>query len=269
MLRRLHSRLGTAGFVISIVALVVALGGGAYAASGGLTGKQKKEVEKIAKKYAGKPGTNGAPGAPGAKGDAGAKGDSGAAGAAGKDGANGTNGTSGTNGAPGKSVEAFEVSVGESACGGNGGAEYEIEESGEATEVCNGSPWTVGGLPAGKTETGTWAFGEAAGAGFSYAPISFAIPLAQGATVSAHYVDVAHNEVIEDEIIAEPAAVCHGSYSAPTAPPGALCVYELSISNGFLELATSAQPAGFLLGFKTLAAGANGRGDWALTAPTS
>ena len=52
MLTRIHRKLGTAGFVISIVALVAALGGGAYAASGGLTGKQKKEVEKIAKKYA-------------------------------------------------------------------------------------------------------------------------------------------------------------------------------------------------------------------------
>ncbi|MBA3867401.1 MAG: hypothetical protein H0X42_13840 [Solirubrobacterales bacterium] len=47
---RIHQKLGTAGFIISIVALVAALGGGAYAASGGLSGKQKKEVEKIAKK---------------------------------------------------------------------------------------------------------------------------------------------------------------------------------------------------------------------------
>jgi hypothetical protein len=48
MLRRVHQKLGTAGFVISIVALVAALGGGAYAASGSLSGKQKQEVSKIA-----------------------------------------------------------------------------------------------------------------------------------------------------------------------------------------------------------------------------
>jgi len=98
VISRIHGKLGTAGFVISIVALVAALGGGAYAASGGLTGKQKKEVEKIAKKYAGKPGPagpSGPTGPGGAKGDSGAKGDAGAAGA------NGTNGTNGTNGLTG------------------------------------------------------------------------------------------------------------------------------------------------------------------------
>jgi hypothetical protein len=269
MLRRLHSRLGTAGFVISIVALVVALSGGAYAASGGLTGKQKKEVEKIAKKYAGKPGTNGAPGAPGAKGDAGAKGDTGAAGTAGKDGTNGTNGTSGTNGGPGKSVEAFEVPTGETACSGNGGVEYEIEESGEATEVCNGSPWTVGSLPPGKTETGAWAFGTTAAAGFAFAPVSFAVPLANGATVSAHYVNLAGNEELEDEVIAEPAAVCHGSAANPTAPPGALCIYEQQLTGAYLEIASTANSAGYVLGFVASGAGAFGRGNWAMTAPTS
>jgi hypothetical protein len=95
-LTRIHQRLGTAGFIISIVALVAALGGGAYAASGGLTGKQKKEVEKIAKKYAGKPGANGTNGAPGAKGDAGAKGDPGAKGDAGAKGEKGEKGAEGS-----------------------------------------------------------------------------------------------------------------------------------------------------------------------------
>jgi collagen type I/II/III/V/XI/XXIV/XXVII alpha len=268
MLRRLHSRLGTAGFVISIVALVVALGGGAYAASGGLTGKQKKEVEKIAKKYAGKPGTNGAPGAPGAKGDAGAKGDTGATGAAGKDGANGTNGTSGTNGAAGKSVEAFEVSAGETACAGNGGVEYEIEESGEATEVCNGSPWTVGSLPAGKTEMGAWSVGPAATTGFQYAPLSFSVPLAVGATVSVHYVNGSGNEEEEGEVVAEPATTCLGTNTNPSAPPGTLCVYESATTSTFLELVSPQGRAGAILEFKATAVGANARGSWAVTAPS-
>ena len=58
MIERIHQKLGTAGFVIAIVALIAALGGTALAAAK-LNGTQKKEVEKIAKKYAGKPGAAG------------------------------------------------------------------------------------------------------------------------------------------------------------------------------------------------------------------
>jgi hypothetical protein len=123
VISRIHGKLGTAGFIISIVALVAALGGGAYAASGGLSGKQKKEVTKIAqteaKKFAGKPGPAGAAGTAG---PAGAKGDTGAPGAAGAAGV----GTEGKQGIQGK----------------------------------EGSPWTAGGtLPSEQTETGSWAIG--------------------------------------------------------------------------------------------------------------
>ncbi|MGN6203263.1 MAG: hypothetical protein ACTHNY_12795 [Solirubrobacterales bacterium] len=85
MLSRLHGKLGTAGLIVAIVALVAALTGAAFAA-GGLTKRQEKQVVKIAKKYAGKRGPAGKPGpagpqgpagAPGAKGDTGAKGDKG------------------------------------------------------------------------------------------------------------------------------------------------------------------------------------------------
>jgi hypothetical protein len=88
MISSIHSKLGTASFIISIVALVAALGGGAYAANSALSGKQKKEVEKIAKKYAGKPGV------------AGANGDNGAAGATGV-GTEGKQGPEGKQGLPG------------------------------------------------------------------------------------------------------------------------------------------------------------------------
>src|SRR3954465_6129255 len=101
MLSRIHSKLGTAGLVIAIVALVVALTGAAFAA-GGLTKQQEKQVKKIAKKYAGKRGPQGKQGIPGAQGPAGApgaKGDTGAPGAPGKNGTNGTNGTNGEDGA--------------------------------------------------------------------------------------------------------------------------------------------------------------------------
>jgi hypothetical protein len=77
---------GKAGLTVAVIALVMALVGGAYAA-GGLTKSQEKQVTKIAKKYAGKPG------APGATGPAGP---AGSAGAAGKNGTNGTNGKDGS-----------------------------------------------------------------------------------------------------------------------------------------------------------------------------
>src|SRR3954470_13970370 len=68
MLKRIHDKLGTAGLVVAVVALVVALTGTAFAAKKFIT---KQEAIKIAKKYAGK---NGAPGAQGSKGDTGASG---------------------------------------------------------------------------------------------------------------------------------------------------------------------------------------------------
>ena len=95
MIGRIHRKLGTAGFVISIVALVAALGGGAYAAQAGLSGKQKKEVEKIAKKFSGQPGSIGAPGPKGDPGIAGPQGASGDAGSAGQQGIPGERGGEG------------------------------------------------------------------------------------------------------------------------------------------------------------------------------
>src|SRR3954454_3312011 len=45
--RRFQARFGTAGIVIGVIALAMAMVTGAYAAGGGLSGKQKKEVSKI------------------------------------------------------------------------------------------------------------------------------------------------------------------------------------------------------------------------------
>jgi hypothetical protein len=95
MLTRLRTQLGTAGLLVAIVALVAAIGGTALAASGALTGKQKKEVTKIAKKFAGKPGAAGAAGPAGPKGDPGSKGDQGAKGDTGAPGSPGAKGDTG------------------------------------------------------------------------------------------------------------------------------------------------------------------------------
>lgn len=97
MFRRLHSKLGTAGLVVAVIALVAAVAGTAFAA-GGLTKKQEKQVVKIAKKYAGKPGPKGDPGSPGAQGP---KGDPGPKGEQGPKGDEGERGPKGDQGIPG------------------------------------------------------------------------------------------------------------------------------------------------------------------------
>jgi hypothetical protein len=204
VISRIHQKLGTAGFIVSILALVAALGGGAYAASGGLNGKQKKEVEKIAKKYAGKNGAQGPAGAVGPAGGPGAKGDAGATGPEGKPGGEGQQGKEGK---PGK----------------------------------EGSPWTVGGvLPSGKTETGTWTLNSGAVEGQNpVGPISFAIPLAgplgEG---QVHLIGKSGEELIwefPNAVKEVPPTKCGkgltpaGTVETPTAAAGNLCVYISNI----------------------------------------
>jgi hypothetical protein len=245
MLQRFQDRVGTAGLVVAVVALVLALGGGAYAASGALTSKQKKEVTKIAqteaKKFAGKPG---AAGTNGSNGSNGAKGDTGGAGPEGKQGPQGIQGPRG-------------------------------EEGEEGVE---GSPWTAGGtLPKGKTETGTWAIGtETAENPAASAALSFTIPLASTTGVSTHFINVAG----EEEEFGAPAgpkpASCPGTAVSPTALPGTLCVYETSRSSelgvgngiGFEAQLGGLKTAGSVLGF-FVEPGGHALGTWAVTAPTS
>jgi hypothetical protein len=88
---------GKAGLTVAICALVLALVGGAYAA-GGLTKSQEKQVTKIAKKYAGKPGASGPAGANGTNGTNGAPGKEGPQGKPGEPGKPGENGKDGKTG---------------------------------------------------------------------------------------------------------------------------------------------------------------------------
>ncbi|MGH7484032.1 MAG: hypothetical protein ACREMY_00330 [bacterium] len=247
MLKKTRDQIGTAGLVVAIIALIAALTGGALAATGGgplastsaqrqfkkgkskLTKQQIKEVEKLAKKYAGK---DGGPGPPGPKGDAGATG-------VGKEGSAGKEGKEGKEGEEGASVLATQVAIGdETACSKLGGAKYEVEGSDVSTEVCNGkegSPWTAGGtLPPGAVEEGTWAFDrsvekfttEVGGVvqevtvGDSEkirVPISFPIPLAGALdSTKVHYSSEATF-----------ATFCLVTASSPTVVNnGELCVYE-------------------------------------------
>jgi hypothetical protein len=72
-IRAIREPFGKAGLTVAILALVLAMVGGAYAA-GALTRKQKKEVVKIAKRYAGKDGLAGAQGKEGKQGPTGQEG---------------------------------------------------------------------------------------------------------------------------------------------------------------------------------------------------
>jgi hypothetical protein len=220
---RLREPFGKAGLTVAIIALVMALVGGAYAA-GGLTKSQEKQVTKIAKKYAGKPG------APGG------------AGANGKDGTNGTNGKDGTAGAAGQDgTDGKSVAV--SAYSGEECEEAEGEEGAEFTDgtdiayACNGqpgtegSPWTLGGtLPPSATETGVYGGPTAsANLGIEQAldngkqtsfPVSFTVPVSPVPTF-------AYVPGVAGGFGSDPAAGCPGVTAAgiPQAGSGKFCVY--------------------------------------------
>jgi hypothetical protein len=229
MFSPLRNRFGIPG-VISVIALVFAMLGGAYAASDSGSGKATASAKGKPgpRGPRGKTGPAGPAGPAGAQGPAGAKGDSGAAGANGKDGTNGTNGTPGTAGAtgtPGKSVKSFPIDPGptDTQCDEQGGTEFEVEGSVEPpTVACNGkegSPWTLGGtLPKGSTETGTWAFNATAANEEFLVPISFPIKVKAGVEASKIHFGVPSDPEFH--------SICTAAQARkPTAPEGHLCIY--------------------------------------------
>lgn len=212
----------TPATAIAFLALVFAITGGAFAATGGGNRSHATLTAQTAKSKgsrgprgprgatgpAGKNGTNGAPGAQGA---AGAKGETGATGATGPQGLTGKEGEPGEPGEPG--------------------------EAGRAGE--EGSPWTDGGtLPENATETGTWSIKFAPATEESYAetlfsfPIPLAAPATPGKAAQEEYVTLADQtghkvpavctvkvtkEGKEEEVI--------GSAEHPVAQPGYFCIY--------------------------------------------
>jgi Collagen triple helix repeat (20 copies) len=289
MFDRLRQSLAAHGpaTTVAVVALVVALCGGAYAAAkGGLTSKQKKQVKALVQKEIEK--NPGPPGPAGAKGDAGGQGPQGAQGPKGDKGENGTNGTNG------KSAVVDEVTPGAFGCDELGGANVRLEgqEPEEGVEVCNGkpgepgepgaegSPWTAGGtLPPGATEVATWSFQDVAGQtelggdpiGI-WAPVSFSVPLnedtASGSNTHIHYVPLAGEN--------SGTGPCPSEFLEPEAAPGEVCIYESSIgalintsfvglrkvplggeglgtAGGYLEFSSNTDPSEVALGAGSIA----------------
>lgn len=248
-LAALRRRLGinSPGIAVAVVAILIALTGGAIAASGGLTAKQKNQVKSIAqaeaKKFAGPAGVQGPQGQPG---PAGTKGDKGDQGPEGKEGKEGKTGSPGKNG---EGVVVTTIAKDPLKCeefGGEGGAEVRLEKqsAGQGIEVCNGKngekgkdgePWTPDNvLPPGATETGAYSFnGTTADTEGIRVALSFPIPLGGILSVDhTHYVAIEEEECLK---LAEPeqaaciaalAASCPGTPLQPEAASGELCVYE-------------------------------------------
>ena len=205
MLHRIRDQIGTAGLIVAVVALVAALGGGAYAASG-LNGKQKKEVKKFSKKFSkqfskkfAKTGPTGPAGPAGANGANGAKGANGTNGEKGAAGANGTNGTFSTEPLP----------KGETLTGVWGVNVYGVSAGSSENVLAISYPIQVSPAPT----TLLFIFvGEGA---FTYNPITGAPGPAMGPP--------------------EYEAFCPGSIAEPEAEEGALCLYREEFSNATID----------------------------------
>lgn len=248
MLSRLHNKLGTAGLIVAIAALVLAVGGTAIAAKGALTGKQKKEVEKIAKKFAGKRGPAGPAGALGPAGPAGPKGDQGPKGDKGDQGVQGVQGIQG--------------------------------ETGEAGMCSEANPDCV--LAPGATLTGVWSTNARADTDPSLAAISFPVDVVPAPVAIFEMAKPGENKTFglkfkdgegfeKFEIVEEEAweAACPGTAAEPTAASGFLCIYNdpdtydeaTPAPFNYLEWIEAANTFGVVFPLGGIA-----KGSWAVTA---
>jgi Collagen triple helix repeat (20 copies) len=286
MLSPLRNRFGIPG-VISVIALVFAMLGGAYAASNSGSGKGATASAKVKK------GPRGPRGPQGPAGPQGPQGPQGPAGANGKDGTPGQNGAPGSDGVDGADGKTVLSGTGNPLPGLGTDGDFYIRTStqqifgpktagawGSPTNLKgadgeDGNPWTLGGtLPAGATETGTWIWGSFSTASLEYVAIEFNVPLAEAlSAVKVHYSTEA-NFADFDEAGAGTTG-CTGTPAAPTAPSGHLCVYEANslfvtftkIANpATLEPSAGAATTGALIGMTGLAPnGPAAYGTWAVT----
>lgn len=278
--------------VLALAALVFAVTGGAYAASGGGNGSgnggggggrasasvapsQASVAAKKKKKTTSSTGKPGPRGPAGPAGSAGPAGPQGPAGAKGENGAAGSNGSNGGNGANGKSVV-----VGNASCA-QGGVTVEVEGSGSRHEICNGQSGQTGfteTLPAGKTETGVWAVQstpeKSTNEEVVTTAISFSIPLGRS---------LAGDKVFFVEPEKGGTTECPGEVAKPEAAEGDLCVYAQELGNqkpfssGVIEdpskeqLNAGASTSGAILYMEAEKGGSSGYsyGTWAVTAPKS
>ena len=182
-LAALRGQFSTAALILSVIALVAALAGGALAANG----SARYARTKVVKGPAGKPGKEGLPGPEGKQGPAGTAGLPGAAGAAGKG-----------------------IVVGSAPSCEEGGTSFEIEGSPSSKHVvCNG----IEGPPGSKGEEGEEGErGENGQTGFTET-------LPSGQTETGAWISPAIKKVEESEEIREQVAI---SLSDPAAQPAGI-----------------------------------------------
>jgi hypothetical protein len=244
MFSTLRTRFGIPG-VISVMALVFAMFGGAYAASNSSDGGKATASAKAKK------GPRGPKGATGPAGPAGPAGPQGPAGAAGAKGDAGSPGSAGAPGAPGSSVTSISFEgtdePDEAECEEAGGVEFKSasptpDYACNGANGANGNPWTAGGtLPVGATETGSWSI-SATPAGtpitgepevhVAAAPISFPIPLSAPITEASHTIFVPEGDTTTAHCSAPP---LNGTAEDPKAESGYLCAYAGLTASGVLE----------------------------------
>lgn len=250
MMSKFRARLSFTNVAV-VLALVLAMSGGAYAAGKYVITSTKQIKPSVLKALRGKAGPNGPAGPAGTAGSAGAAGKEGAQGPVGPRGTTGEKGAMGATGATGVTGEA--------------GAE--------------GLPCTTSGtLPTGKSEFGTWAISAFAKAGFQQVrtAISFQCPL-KAQTTKVHFIISGST----------PSTECPGTEKEPKAAIGNLCVYEAFMSHGKFSFFTlpyppfeleESGPTGTILVFSTPGSGlpeikgtgeeygvVEGEGTWAVT----
>ncbi len=289
---------------LAFVALVFAVTGGAFAASGGSGGGSGAArgagsshvtlraviAKKKAKAPTGKPGPRGPAGPAGATGPVGPAGATGPAGPAGV-GSPGPEGHEGKAGEPGKAGESVTLGTAKK---GKGAGECEaggttVSAGGKSEAVCSGKNGTSGftkTLPAGETETGTWSFGPVEEAtvpatfnlhALDVTVASFAIPLAEELEPSrVHYINPAGEEVTAVGPVANTGECAGGTAANPIAKPGNLCVYASEEKEAATESRVIENPAtpgaagtgktGAYAFFLIKGEDASGVGTWAVTA---
>jgi hypothetical protein len=301
MPQRIRKHLTPSTF-IALLALVFALTGGAFAAtgSGGSAGSKAtasatpvaSTAKAKAKTKAGPRGPAGPKGATGATGAAGATGPGGPAGPAGPTGpagGAGIQGTAGTNGTDGESVTNTKLVAGKQTTCPEGGAEFKVG-AGTATKACNGEKGVIHPgetLAPEASEYGEWTAPVIQGTPLPVGDVldvpvaSFTIPLAAPLPeADVHYINEAGEEVLEGGVkVKPPLADCKGSASAPTAEPGNFCVYDgretsVESESGLIYQAGTLNEGAGTTGAHehftvTGTYQPNGFGTWAVTAPAA
>ena len=279
MASRLREQFSTSALILSVIALVFALMGGAYAASSAQTSKSK-----VVKGPAGPRGKQGKPGTPGAAGPIGQTGPAGAKGDAGPVGPKGDPGLEGEEGEPGEDGKSVNVTqfcrVPPTQCVKNVEALKSKKKANplRPSQSVRARKAVRGRM--GKSSSRRYRDGHlelqrpAADTDGVYAPIGFPILLAppqlprnqEGVTTRAHY-----------ETDADFSTFCGdaagGSATLPAAKPGELCVYVREVKNATFDAMTRVLPVteaegalrpGTLLHFNMSGVG-YGFGTWAVT----